>query len=195
VDVAGGASDAELLRAHLAGDRWAFGELAARHRSVMWWIARDLLDSAEDAEDAVQDSLLRAYRHAAGYRAEASVRTWLVRIVRNACLDRRRRRRVRPVTVGGLELADRFPTPDDPIAATDTRMDLAAALRRLPFEQREVVVLVDRQGFGIGEVARLLGVPDGTVKSRVARGRLRLRALLDPPRSPTTPVLTAPEQR
>jgi RNA polymerase sigma-70 factor, ECF subfamily len=173
-------SDAELLRAHLDGDRRAFAELVDRHRTYLWSIARRSLDSVEDAAEAVQDALLRAHQGAAGYRHEATVRSWLVRIVVNACLDRHRRNRARPaVPITDVELG-RLPTRRDPIADLELRMLVQRALAELPIEQRMVIVLVDLLGYPVGEAADMLEIRPGTVKSRGARGRARLAELLRP---------------
>src|SRR3954469_19658848 len=155
--------DGELLRAHLDGDRTAFGELVDRHLGVLWTVARRTLDSREDAAEAVQDALLRAHQGANGFRAEATVRSWLVRIVINACLDRHRRNRARP-TQSGVEF-DEIPAPRDAIADRELRLIVEDALRRLPVDQRMVLVLVDMHGYPTAEVASMLNVPVGTVKS------------------------------
>lgn len=113
--------------------------------------------------------------------------TWLHRIVVNACLDRVRRRAARPVVAlpadpaaGPADPAD----PADPIAAADTAMDVRAALAALPVDQRLAVVLVDIEGLPVAEAAAVLDVPEGTVKSRCARGRVRLLTMLGPAHHP-----------
>ena len=88
-------TDAQLLAAHVAGDPRAFGELAQRHGDRLWAVALRTLDDPDEAADAVQEALVSAYRHAASYRGEASVRTWLHRIVVNSCIDRIRREQLR----------------------------------------------------------------------------------------------------
>jgi RNA polymerase sigma-70 factor (ECF subfamily) len=169
-------SDAELIAAHRAGDREAFGRLVGRHAHQMWGVAVRTLGDAEDAADAVQDALAAAYRRAGTYRGEASVRTWLYRILVNTCIDRLRHERSRPTVP--------WPTRDIPARGPDqatelaTRMAVTDALALLPPEQRVAVVLVDVQGWALLEVANVLGVPIGTVKSRCARGRARLAHLL-----------------
>lgn len=169
-------SDTDLLAAHRAGDREAFGRLAGRHTDLMWGVAVRTLGDREDAADAVQEALVAAYRRAGTYRGEASVRTWLHRILVNTCIDRLRRDRVRPtVPWPAGELPARGPDQASELA---TRMVVSDALALLPPEQRVAVVLVDVQGWALLEVAELLGVPLGTVKSRCARGRRRLAVLL-----------------
>jgi RNA polymerase sigma-70 factor (ECF subfamily) len=171
-------SENELLAAHLAGDRGAFRELVDRLSPTLWSVARGALNSAEDAEEAVQDALIRASHHAGRFRGESSVATWVVRILVNVCLDRRRHNRSRQaVPLPGTTL-EALCGSQDPIAALQTRMEVWAALEELPAQQRLPIVLVDVHDYPVAEVARMLGVPQGTVKSRCARGRSRLQTLL-----------------
>jgi RNA polymerase sigma-70 factor, ECF subfamily len=171
--------DAALLRAHLAGDRHAFGDLVSRHRDRLWAVALRTMGDREDAADALQDALLSAYRAAERFRGDSAVTTWLHRIVVNACLDRIRRQRARP-TVPLPEVDTTVaPAPD-----RETRLDIESALAQLPVEQRSALVLVDVQGYAVAEAAEILGVAEGTIKSRCARGRARLAVLLGYLRNP-----------
>jgi len=169
-------TDAELMAAHRAGDRDAFGLLAGRYTHGMWKVAVRTLDHPEDAADAVQEALVAAFRWAGSYRGEASVRTWLYRIVVNACIDRIRLERRRP-TVPLLD-TDQPGGRSDPATELATRMAVDDALLELTVEQRLAVLLVDMQGCPVAEAAEILEVPVGTVKSRCARGRARLAVLL-----------------
>jgi RNA polymerase sigma-70 factor, ECF subfamily len=154
--------DVALLRAHTMGDREAFTELVHRHRDRLWAVAMRTLGDREEAADALQDALLSAYRAAGRFRGDAAVTTWLHRIVVNACLDRARRRQSRPTV----------PLPEhDQTAAPAPDHDTA-------------LVLVDLQGYSVAEAAEILGVAEGTVKSRCARGRARLAVLLGHLREP-----------
>jgi RNA polymerase sigma-70 factor (ECF subfamily) len=173
-----GPSDATLLRRHAAGDPDAFAELVRRHQRRLWAVALRTLGDPDEAADALQDALISAHRSAGGFRGDAQVTTWLHRIVVNACLDRARRRQARP-TVPLPEDAT-IVDPADAIGRRELSVDLEAALARLPLEQRLAVVLVDVHGYHVDEVAAMLGVATGTVKSRCARGRARLAALLRP---------------
>ena len=167
--------DREVLAAHVAGEAHAFDELVRRYADRLWSLAARTLDDQHEASDVLQEAFLAAFRSAAGYRAEASVSTWLHRIVLNACFDRLRRARVRAAEpIGDHDV----PTPRDPVADHLTRLTVAEALARVPLPQRLAVVLVDVQGFSVAEAAVILGVREGTVKSRCARGRLRLSRLL-----------------
>jgi RNA polymerase sigma-70 factor (ECF subfamily) len=171
--------DAALLRAHVAGSPDAFAELVRRHRDRLWAVALRTLGDREEAADALQDALISALRGAERFRGESAVTTWLHRIVVNACLDRVRRRQARPT----VPLADTDPLPIAPVDS-DTALDVRAALAQLPHDQRVALVLVDIQGYPVSDVAAILRVPEGTVKSRCARGRARLASLLGHLRNP-----------
>jgi RNA polymerase sigma-70 factor (ECF subfamily) len=173
--------DRALLRAHAEGDRDAFTVLVRRHRDRLWAVALRTLGDREEAADALQEALISAYRSAGRFRGDSAVTTWLHRIVVNACLDRIRRRNVRPT----VPLTDTEPRPVAPVDS-DTALDVRAALAQLPVEQRTALVLVDVQGYPVAEAAAILGVAEGTVKSRCARGRARLAALLGYLRNPPT---------
>src|SRR5271165_710181 len=169
-------SDAELLRRHVAGDADAFGTLFARHRDRLWAVALRTVCDPEEAADALQDAMVSAFRRAGDFRGDSAVTTWLHRIVVNACLDRLRRRAVRPVTAAGDEqtLEARLTHDPDPARAADIRMDIDAALRILPPAQRAALVMVDMLGYSVDDAAAILDTSPGTVKSRCARGRARL---------------------
>jgi RNA polymerase sigma-70 factor, ECF subfamily len=168
-------SDAELLVAHVAGDRYAFEELFYRHHRQLYRLAQISSRTPEDAADALQDAMLSAHRSAPRFRHDASVSSWLYRIVVNACLDRLRRNKSHLTTV----LEEDTCHIGDPTPRVDTALVVERALMRLPVEQRAAVVAVDMQGFSIAETARVLGIPEGTVKSRCSRARAKLAETLD----------------
>jgi RNA polymerase sigma-70 factor (ECF subfamily) len=172
-------SDPQLLRAHADGDCDAFGELFRRHRDRLWAVALRTLADPEDAADALQEALIAAMRGAASYRGDAAVSSWLHRIVVNACIDRVRRRQARP-TVPLAEGTDLPARAGDP----DLAMDVRTALATLPDEQRLALVLVDMLGYPVADAAARLGIAEGTVKSRCARGRARLAVQLGYLRNP-----------
>ncbi len=174
VTPAADADDAELLAAHVGGDREAFTQLVRRHQDRLWAVAvRTCSGDRELAADCLQEALIAAYRKAASFRGDARLTTWLHRIVVNACLDGLRRRR--PTTsLPEWDLVDRH----DAHSETETRLDVRAALARLPEGQRLALVLVDMQGMSVAEAAAVLDVAEGTVKSRCARGRAALAELL-----------------
>jgi len=182
---AAASTDAELIAAHAAGDPRAFAELVRRHRDRMWAVALRTLRDPEEAADALQEAFISAFRAASSFRAESQVTTWLHRIVVNACLDRIRRRQVRPTVplpeAGPGELA----TDGDAMADRETKLVVTDALAGLPEEQRVPIVLVDIEGYSVADTARLLGIAEGTVKSRCARGRAKLAKVLGHLRNPS----------
>jgi RNA polymerase sigma-70 factor (ECF subfamily) len=166
-------SDAELLAAHVAGDRHAFAELFQRHHRQLHRLARLTSRTHEDAEDALQDAMVSAHRGAGSFRHDAAVSSWLHRIVVNACLDRLRRNKTHLTTA----LDDVYPVADR-TSQVETAIAVHRALMRLPVEQRAAVVAVDMQGYSVAETARMLGVAEGTVKSRCSRARAKLAEAL-----------------
>ena len=172
------ATDEELLRKHVAGDPDAFGELFLRHKDRLWAVAVRTLADPEDAADALQDAMISAFRRADSFRGDSAVTTWLHRIVVNACLDKMRRRSSRPEVSGGDDrLLDAIGAAEqnaDPAAGSDVSLEVMSALRQLPRDQQVALVLVDMLDYPVAEAADMLGVAEGTIKSRCARGRARL---------------------
>jgi len=165
-----GRSDAQLLVAHVAGDRFAFEELFHRYHHQLYRLARLTSRDPQDAADALQDALLKAHCRAPEFRHDCAVSSWLYRIVVNSCLDRVRRNKFHDT-----DRLSEFSCPTgDPIPEVDTAILIERALLHLPIEQRAAVVAVDMQGYSITETAALLGIPEGTVKSRCARARAKL---------------------
>jgi RNA polymerase sigma-70 factor (ECF subfamily) len=183
-------SDAELLAAHVAGDPDAFARLFTRHRDRLWAVAVRTMGNPHDAADGLQDGLVSAYRRAETFRGDAAVTTWLHRVVVNACLDRLRAAKVRRTHAlpddldeqgdrgSALTASGERDDPERAAIADERRRALLAALATLPVEQRAALVLVDMEGYSVAEVAAILECAEGTVKSRCARGRERLAALL-----------------
>ncbi len=192
-------SDAELLRRHVAGDHEAFGVLFSRHRDRLWAVALRTLGDTEEAADALQEAMISAFRRAGSFRGDSAVTTWLYRIVVNACLDRVRRRAARPTVPAGDEqsldaLTRGGVTVGDPLYDHDKVLDVDAALRMLPYEQRAALVLVDMLGYPVQVAADLLETSVGTIKSRCARGRARLAPLLSHLRNHPGPGDVSPSQ-
>jgi RNA polymerase sigma-70 factor, ECF subfamily len=174
------ATDAELLRRHVGGDPEAFSRLFLRHRDRLWAVALRTASDPEDAADALQDAMISAFRRAADFRGESAVTTWMHRIVVNAAVDRLRRRPGRSFSVPDVEAGRDSRITDAPrmlpysVESAELRLDVDAALRKLPYQQRTALVLVDMLGYSVADVSEMLGVSVGTVKSRCARGRARL---------------------
>ncbi|ORA36205.1 RNA polymerase sigma factor SigM [Mycobacterium aquaticum] len=172
---AGRRTDAELLAAHVSGDRYAFEELVNRYHRQLRRLAYLTSRHDDDADDAVQDALLSAHRTAASFRYDSAVSSWLYRIVVNACLDRLRRAKAQPAAAPyDADLGHLRDPVGDPAHRVDTAIVVERALLMLPVEQRAAIVAVDMQGYTVAETAQLLGVAEGTVKSRCARGRAKL---------------------
>ncbi|MFZ2509495.1 MAG: RNA polymerase sigma factor SigM [Gordonia sp. (in: high G+C Gram-positive bacteria)] len=172
-------SDADLLRAGAHGDCASFDRLFRRHENYLWAVALRTTNDADDAADALQEAYVKIMRRAASFHADASVQCWMHRIVVNSGFDRIRRRKhhdTDPLPMFDNDVADR--DAPDFTAHIDLRLSVGRALDVLPDGQRAAVVAVDLEGRSIDETADLLGIPIGTVKSRCARGRLKLALVL-----------------
>ena len=185
-------SDVELLRAHAAGDPEAFEEIVRRHRDRLWAVALRTMREPEEAADALQDALISAYRAAGAFRGDSAVTTWLHRIVVNACLDRIRRRQVRSTVPLPEEGPGEPADTRDRMAERDTAMAVEEALGQLNPEQRAAITLVDIEGYSVADTASILGVAEGTVKSRCARGRAKLAVQLGHLRNPDAAAAVVP---
>jgi RNA polymerase sigma-70 factor (ECF subfamily) len=161
-----------LMRRIARRDQAAFAALALRYEARLLVVARRLLGSHEDGEDAVQRALLQCYLGAASYRPAWAVSTWLYRILTNVCVDEMRRRASRTAREALVD------PPAAPGAGLDGRLDLARALERVPREARVLLALRYADGLSYGELARVRGISVNTVKSQLARGKAILRAAL-----------------
>ena len=175
--------DEDLVVAAQGGDRDAMDALLRRHHDRIWAVCRRLAGNDADAADATQEAMLLIVRRLDTFDGRSKFTTWAHRVATNACLDELRRRRRRPDP--GLPDDDpgrrtrhrRSAVPVDR-AVTD-RLDVDAALAQLPDEFRLPVVLRDLGGHDYAEIAEILDLAPGTVRSRIARGRARLAELLD----------------
>lgn len=173
-------SEREYVVAAQRGDGSAFAELVRRHERRAYAVARAIVFSHEDAEDAVQDAFLHAYRALNRFRSDQPFGAWLNRIVANAALDLVRRRKVRDAD----QLPDSVALPfRDPGEAGELRQRLSEALAELPDRQRAVIVLHDVEGFTHGEIGGMLGIPEGTARSDLHHARAALRRTLKDMRS------------
>lgn len=172
--------DAELAALAQAGDREAFGELVTRYAASARRVARAVLGNLEDADDAAQDGFLSALRHLGRYDPGRPFGPWLLRIVANAATDRLRRRRVRTADAIPPTLAARDPGPDREADKSALYTALRHGLSTLPERQRVAVVLFDVEGYTHAEIAEVLGIPVGTVRSHVFHARRALRSALAP---------------
>jgi RNA polymerase sigma-70 factor (ECF subfamily) len=174
-----------LIAAAQDGDREAFNQLVVHYQGIAYNVAYRVLSDSEEAADATQDAFLSAYRAMSRFRG-GSFKAWLLRIVTNACYDQLRIKKRRP-TVS----LDNDPDSDGEEWTVDTgerpeafvqRQELGQIIQRglqtLPPDQRTIVVLSDIQGVRYNEIAKIVGVSLGTVKSRLNRGRRKLRDFL-----------------
>ena len=173
--------DRDLVTAAQAGDRQALDALLRRHSDRLFALARRLTGNDADAADALQEALIAIVRGLPRYDGRAAFGTWAYRVATNACLDELRRRGRRPTLDDGTLLAGRAAAGSDVGDVVGARLDVDAALATLPVEFRTAVVLRDLSGLDYAEIGEILGIPPGTVRSRIARGRAQLANVLGNP--------------
>ena len=181
--------EVELIQAARKGDLNAFNRLILTYQDMVYSQAYRVLGDPQAADDAAQVAFISAYKNLRKFRG-GSFRAWLLRIVTNACYDELRRQKRRPTTSleplddSGEEiesprwLADSSELPEDSILRTELGQAIQRCLERLPLDFRTVVILVDVQGMDYLEAASVIEKPLGTVKSRLARARQRMRLCL-----------------
>jgi RNA polymerase sigma-70 factor (ECF subfamily) len=165
--------DGPLVSRAQKGDRWAFEQLVERHQHRLFTLAARLLGSSDEAADAVQEAFIRAWLGLPSFRGGARFSTWLHRICVNAVHDQRAKARKSEPTPE-IDPVD----PRDAFAREELSRDLQQALNELDEDYRTAVVLYDVLGCSYAEIAELTGVAEGTVKSRIFRGRTRLAEIL-----------------
>ena len=180
---------ADLVRAAVAGDAGALDRLLLRAQEVAWRFSTSVCGHSEDAEDAMQEALIKTYRYIGRIREPEAFRPWLYRTVRNACLMGRRKRAGEPARLQSLD--DVLPGPDghmrldvraegkNPEQLADNaglRRRLRKALGRLPGPYRAIVFLRDMEGLSTRDVARVMGITEDNVKTRLHRARVQLQA-------------------
>lgn len=173
------------MRAAQGGDRAALDALLRRHHDRIHAVCRRLAGNEADALDATQEALIAIARGIERFDGRATFSTWTYRVATNACLDELRRRRRRPVAglphdLDGSGSSDIGARPSAAIEALPDRLAIDAALAQVSEEFRLPVVLRDLCDLDYAEIAERLGIPPGTVRSRIARGRAQLAALLGP---------------
>ncbi len=174
-------SDLDVTRRCLGGDPAAFEAVYRTHAGRLFGLVSRMLGSAPEAEDVLQEIFITAHRKLSGFRGDSSLGTWLYRIAVNHCLDHLRSRGARMASVTeSLDREDaREPAAAAPVVPTTiSRIDLERAIAQLPPGCRAAFVLHDVEGRDHQEVARALGISEGTSKSQVHKARMRLRALL-----------------
>jgi len=175
-------SDSDLVAAAQGGDRDALDTLLRRHHDRLAALCRRLCGNDADAADATQEALIAIVRGLPRFDGRAAFGTWAYRVATNACLDELRRRSRRPSA--GLDHLPEPVAPGDPAEAVAASIDVDAALATLSPEFRAAVVLRDLCALDYAEIAEVLDVPVGTVRSRIARGRAAVAAHLGNPDDP-----------
>ncbi|HEY2507864.1 MAG TPA: sigma-70 family RNA polymerase sigma factor [Streptosporangiaceae bacterium] len=158
-------TDRELLRKHAEGDEHAFEDLYRRHQDKLRAVATRI--AGQDADDAFHNAMIKAWQTAGTFRGDCRVTTWLHRIVVNASVDITRRR---PQCA---ELPERA-SSEESHRQLMRRMDIRKYWLQLPPDQRVAMLLVDELGYPVDEAARIVDIPEGTMKSRCARARTRM---------------------
>jgi RNA polymerase sigma-70 factor (ECF subfamily) len=172
------ATDTELVTRSQRGDVEAFPKLVDRYAAMLYGLAVSLVGNAADAEDVLQETLLGAFHGLRRFKQRSSVKTWLTRIlVRQAASHFRRTKRLRN-RVLRLDADSAPETPAAPVSKPGSRMDVVAAIAELTGEHREVIVLRELNGMSYEEIAEVLGIPRGTVESRLFRARRQLQKRL-----------------
>ena len=169
-------AETALIAAARDGDRRALDELLASYEQRIYRFGLRMCGDEEAAREVLQETLLAAFRNLAGFRGEASLSTWLYQIARSFCI--KERRGARPTVELASELPDQADAPDLQVHARQIGEALAAAIRELPPEQREVLVLRDVEGLSAQEAADVVGIEVGALKSRLHRARMALRTRL-----------------
>lgn len=176
--------DAALVEAALAGDRNAFGDLVARYQDRLFNSLLRMVGSHEDAADAVQDAFVQAFVKLESFRGASQFYTWLYRIAMNAALSRRRRRRPSASLDHAKETVGEEPSseaagPEDAVLSHERVEHVQAALASLGDEHRQILVLREIDGCAYEEIAEILELPVGTVRSRLFRARVQLKEQLN----------------
>lgn len=185
------AEDQHLIDESLAGRTDAFGQLVVRYQDRLFSSLVRILNSRDDARDAVQDAFIQAFEKLATFQGNSAFYSWLFRIAMNAALTQKRKHRKTASSLDaardnrGIEIPDGHPSagPSHAIELSEQQAQVQRALMSLPDEFRTVIVLKEMEGLKYEEIAEMVGCPVGTVRSRIHRARSelrqKLRALLD----------------
>ena len=174
----------KLIERASSGDPSAFNRLMEQHEHRMYAVALRMCANREDAQDCLQEAMLRVYRAIGSFKGQSSFSTWIYRITMNTCLDELRRRKNRQNTSldGLLDMGwapvDGGSGPEKQALMREVREKMNGAIRELPDDMRAAIVLRDVQGFSYDEIAQMLEINVGTIKSRISRGREKLREKL-----------------
>jgi RNA polymerase sigma-70 factor, ECF subfamily len=183
------AEDRGLIRRVQRGDASAFNDLIVKYEKVVFNFAFRLTQNYDDAHDVAQDAFIRAYNAMNTFRGDSAFSTWIFRITTNVFLDERKRKKAHPMQSldeyasqeeqrEGMQVEDPGPTPEDIVTAKERQRILVAAIQSLPEYQRTMIVLYHLEQKSYEEIAEIMNLPLGTVKSRLNRARLGLKEKL-----------------
>lgn len=176
--------DELLLRRAQRGDPEAFSQLMEPLEQMVWRVCWHYTGDREAASDCGQDAMVRIWRGLESYRGDCAFESWVYRIAANCCMDWLRKKKrdrsvsIEPMKEQGFDPADTSPGTEEQVVAADERRRLREAIALLPEDQREALVLTQLERVPYEEAARMLGVSEGTVKSRVNRAKTRLKEIL-----------------
>ncbi len=172
-----------LRRAH-KGDTAAFEQLITPYEQLVWRVCWHYTHHREDAQDCAQEAMVKAWRSLPQYRQDCSLETWLYRIAASCCIDFLRRKKrtaaesADQLAENGFDPADPAPQPEETAIRSDEKQQLRSALDQLPIDMRTALILSAVEGRKYDEIARITGVAEGTVKSRINRARQKLAEIL-----------------
>ena len=173
-----------LITRAAKGEEAAFETLIAGHERRMYAVALRMTSNAEDAKDCLQDAIVRIYKSLSGFKGDSAFSTWAYRIVVNVCLDNHRRQKVRfaqsldALSENGWNPEDEKQRPDSAAENNLLRHTISTCINKLPIDMRTAIVLRDVQGFSYEDISKIMDINVGTVKSRISRGREKLRTML-----------------
>ena len=186
--------DELLLRRAQRGDPEAFSQLMERLEQMVWRVCWHYTGDREAASDCGQDAMVRIWRGLESYRGDCAFESWVYRIAANCCMDWLRKKKrdrsvsIEPMKEQGFDPADTSPGTEEQVVAADERRSLRESIALLPEDQREALVLTQLERVPYEEAARMLGVSEGTVKSRVNRAKTRLKEILSAERELSGPA-------
>ncbi len=184
-------SETELVRRAKDGDVEAFEQLISNYQIKVYHIAYHMLSNEQDAEDAAQDAIIKAYRYLGSFKEESGFYTWIYRITQNICLDMLRRRKRNNTHMIDLvkkdqdgqesevQIVDEKPQPEEQLMRRQVQNEMQNAIAELKENYRVVIVMRDIEGMSYDDIAAVLEISTGTVKSRLNRARENLRKIVE----------------
>lgn len=174
-------NEEKLISRAAKGDAAAFNELLGVHEKKMYAVCLRMCMNHEDAQDCLQEAMLRIYRSISGFKGQSSFSTWIYRVTMNTCLDELRKKKNKQTTSldslldTGWSPSDDYDTPEHHAISGEKKKAIQNAISELPEDMRSAIVLRDIEGFSYDEISDMLGINVGTIKSRISRGREKLR--------------------